>query len=80
MMTNAGNLLASTPARIMIVGYPGAGKTGALACLANAGYKLRILDFDGNLEPLLDNLDDRAVPLVDAIHFEDELRSANKFI
>ena len=79
-MTNAGNLLASTPARIMIVGYPGAGKTGALACIANAGYKLRIIDFDGNLEPLLLHLDSRALPLVDAIHFEDELRSANKFI
>ena len=79
-MANAGALKATTPARIMIVGYPGSGKTGALACLANAGYKLRIIDFDGNLEPLLLHLDERALPLVDAQHFEDELRSANKFI
>ncbi len=79
-MTNAVALKASTPARIMIVGYPGSGKTGALACLANAGYKLRVIDFDGNLEPLLLHLDKRALPLMDAIHFEDPLRSANKFI
>lgn len=38
--------------RALIVGYPGAGKTGSLAALANAGFKLRILDFDGNYEPL----------------------------
>jgi len=41
------------PARIMIVGYPGGAKTGALASLVNAGFKLRILDFDGNLDPLI---------------------------
>ncbi len=79
-MTTAADLLASTPARIMLIGYPGSAKTGSLACLANAGYKLRILDFDGNLEPLLLHLDKRALPLVDAIHFEDEMRNANKYI
>ena len=79
-MANAGALKATTPARIMIVGYPGSGKTGALACLANAGYKLRIIDFDGNLEPLLLHLDTRALPLMDALHFEDELRNTGKFV
>ena len=79
-MTSATDLLSTTPARIMIVGYPGSGKTGCLASLANAGYKLRVLDYDGNLEPLLMHLDERALPNVDAIHFEDEMRNANKYI
>jgi hypothetical protein len=39
--------------KIMVMGYPKAGKTGALASLVNSGrYKLRILDFDHNPDPL----------------------------
>jgi hypothetical protein len=38
----------SIPPRILIVGEPAAGKTGALAQLANAGYRLCIHDFDSN--------------------------------
>lgn len=38
--------------KILIVGDSGTGKTGGLASLANAGYKLRILDFDNGLTPL----------------------------
>jgi hypothetical protein len=36
------------PPRILICGEPAAGKTGALAQLANAGYRLMIHDFDNN--------------------------------
>jgi hypothetical protein len=36
------------PPRILICGEPAAGKTGALAQLANAGYRLMIHDFDSN--------------------------------
>lgn len=36
------------PPRVLIVGEPAAGKTGALAQLANAGYRLLIHDFDQN--------------------------------
>jgi len=40
---------ASTlPPRILICGEPAAGKTGALAQLANAGYRLMIHDMDQN--------------------------------
>lgn len=39
-------------ARIMVVGDSGTGKTSALACLANAGKRLFILDFDDGL-PIL---------------------------
>lgn len=38
--------------KLLIEGDSGSGKTGALASLVAAGYKLRILDFDNGLEPL----------------------------
>jgi hypothetical protein len=37
-----------TPPRVLICGEPASGKTGALAMLANAGYRLFIHDFDQN--------------------------------
>jgi hypothetical protein len=37
---------------MLIEGDPGSGKTGALASLVAAGYKLRILDYDNGLEAL----------------------------
>lgn len=40
--------VAKLPPRILICGEPAAGKTGALAQLANAGYRLMIHDFDSN--------------------------------
>lgn len=36
----------------LIVGESGVGKTGMLASLVDAGYKLRVLDFDAGLDPL----------------------------
>ncbi len=52
--------LTSTNRRLcgMQLGYPGAGKTGSWACLANAGYQLRIIDLDHNLDPLLEFIDE----------------------
>ncbi len=40
--------ITSRPPRILICGEPASGKTGALADLANAGYRLLIHDFDNN--------------------------------
>lgn len=42
------------PVKLLAVGFPGTGKTGSLAALANAGYNLRILLYDniGNILPL----------------------------
>lgn len=79
-MANAAKLLNYAPVRALAVGYPKAGKTGMLAVLANAGFKLRILDFDGNLEPLLLHLKPEAYSRVDAIYFEDKLRKGAQFI
>lgn len=40
--------------KLLLIGDSGMGKTGALASLAAAGYRLRILDFDNGLDILRD--------------------------
>lgn len=53
-MASPADLLNNEPFRGLIVGYPGAGKTGALASLIDAGFKLRVIDFEGNFKPMLE--------------------------
>lgn len=40
------------PIKMLVMGDTGTAKTGALASLANAGYKLHILDYDNGLDIL----------------------------
>ena len=47
--------------KAIIVGDSGVGKTAALASLANAGYRLRILDFDNGLDILRNYVDEEAL-------------------
>ena len=42
--------------KIMLIGHSGAGKTGALTSLVQAGYKLRILDMDQGLDALVNHV------------------------
>lgn len=77
-MANAAKLAQKAPVRAMLVGYPGAGKTGALSPLVSAGYKIRMLDFDGNYEPLLKFSDPAMLGNVDIVHFEDKMRMGAK--
>jgi len=42
-----------TTTKLLNIGDPGGGKTGALACLAEAGYRLIIVDFDNGLDILI---------------------------
>jgi hypothetical protein len=79
-MANAAKLAAKKPVRAMLVGYPGAGKTGALASLANAGYKIRMIDFDGNTDPLLAFTKPEFLHNIDIVTLEDKLRKGQKFI
>jgi len=74
---SAADLIQVLPARILEVGYPGSGKTGALACLANVGFKLRVIAFDklGNMAPLLRYSDPEALERIDIIPVEDKLRN-----
>lgn len=64
------------PVRLLLSGYPGTGKTGSLAALANAGWKLRILDFDGNWDILKHHVKPEAD--VDIVSFEDSVRMGQR--
>ena len=46
--------------KLLIEGDSGSGKTGALASLVKAGYKLRILDMDNGLDALKQTIHDSA--------------------
>lgn len=77
-MANGAALKGSRPYRAFHLGYPGSGKTGALVSLLNAGYKLRVLDFDGNYNPLVDYADDRALANLDIVTLQDRMRNGDK--
>lgn len=51
-MPSFANHHSSETVKLLLLGNRGEGKTGALACLANAGYRLVILDFDNGLDIL----------------------------
>tara|TARA_R110002153_G_scaffold274298_2_gene448207 strand:- start:27902 stop:28690 length:789 start_codon:yes stop_codon:yes gene_type:complete len=51
---------SATTTKMLLIGDPGSGKTGALASLARAGYNLRILDCDNGLDILANILADDA--------------------
>lgn len=51
---------SSSVVKMLICGDSGAGKSGALASLVDAGYKLRILDFEAGLDPLIGHIQDRS--------------------
>ncbi len=55
--------------KLLNIGKPGSGKTGALACLAKAGYRLIIVDFDNGLDILIELLRDDPKAL-DRVYFE----------
>lgn len=68
------------PIRAMIVGYPGTAKTGMIASLANAGYKIRMLDYDGNSQSLLTYTDADKLANIDIVFLEDKMRNGDRFI
>lgn len=81
-MSNAADISRSMPVRILLMGNPGAGKTGSLACLANAGFKLRVLAFDkeSNMMPLLLHTRPECRANIDILFFEDRMRAGQRFI
>lgn len=70
---NAEKFLENQVFRGLIAGYPGAGKTGCLASLANAGFKLRVIDFDGNPESLIQYTLPEFRKNIDVLSFEDKM-------
>jgi hypothetical protein len=61
-MANIKNHSAAATTKLLFIGDSGAGKTGALASLASAGYNLRIMDFDNGLDVLKNLLLDPKSP------------------
>lgn len=76
----ADKIAAKQPVRMMIVGTPGTAKTGSLASLANMGYKIRVIDFDGNSQSLLEYTDADKLANIDIVYLEDEMRNGDRFI
>jgi hypothetical protein len=64
----------------MHIGYPGSGKTGALASLLNVGYKIRVLSYEGNFEPLVGFADERALDNLDVVVLQDRMRNGDKYV
>jgi hypothetical protein len=55
-------LTQEQPVKLMLLGHNGSGKTGSLASLAAAGYKLRILDADKGIATLFSLLTNSKYP------------------
>lgn len=62
--------LQSSPVKLLFMGDPGAGKTGGLLSLVQAGYKLRIYDFDNLLGSLFQFVMAKAPDKVDNVKFQ----------
>lgn len=81
-MASAASLLGKTPYRGFHVGFPGSGKTGALVALLNAGFKLRVLDYTGNYQPLLVYANENALTTpgqLDIINLQDRITDDSRF-
>lgn len=76
----ADKIASKQPVRMMIVGYPGTAKTGMIASLANAGYKIRMIDYDGNSQSLLAFTDKDKLANIDIVYLEDRMRNGERFI
>lgn len=75
-MSNAQSLKdAGDSLRLLIGGWPKGGKTGAIAALLNVGYKVRMLDFEGNYDVLLNYTDPAALANLDIATFQDRMQS-----
>lgn len=60
--------------RLMVAGRPKSGKTGSLVSLAEAGFELGILDFDGNSDPLWAFASPEAQSRISVLTFQDGMR------
>ena len=72
---NLADMAQNRTVKALLIGYPGSAKTGSLASLANAGYNIRILDFDRNIDPLFEYVNKDCMKNVSVIQFADKLVS-----
>ena len=70
-MAKASEFAKNNVVKMLLIGDSGSGKTGSLASLALAGYKLRIIDFDKGIEPLIEAVKKNGnLSALDNIEFE----------
>jgi len=65
--------------KLLLCGDSGSGKTSSLATLANAGYNLRIADFDAGLDVLGNYLEGDAASRVHYVTLRDSMKNATAF-
>lgn len=70
---------AAMPPRILLCGEPATGKTGALAQLANAGYRIMIHDFDQNTRVIGSYLRDNAADVFVSTYATAKITGTNLF-
>lgn len=66
--------------KMILIGDSGTGKTGSLVSLVKAGYKLRIMDFDGLLRVLVEQIKLQCpdkLKNVNYLSFADELKASD---
>ena len=78
-MANISKHKSTSVTKLLLCGDSGRGKTSALASLANAGKKLRILDYDDGLDILPEFLKPDVVKNVSYVTLRDSLGQADSF-
>lgn len=76
-MPSAADYSSSKFRKLLLIGNSGAGKTGALASLVQAGYRLRILDLDQGLDALINHvkaIDPKLLSQIDYMSFRDTVK------
>lgn len=63
------------PVKMLVIGDSGGGKTGSLASLVKAGYRLHILDFDNGTAILGKLLDKESQSRVEIEKFQDKMKA-----
>jgi hypothetical protein len=80
-MPSLDTLSTGGPVKLLVVGDSGTGKTGGLASLVDAGYKLRVLDFEEGIAPLAGFVKDKSKLKNVSVHqLKDEFRIAGNQI
>lgn len=69
-MTSLADHQSTNITKLLLIGDSGSGKTGALASLAEAGFNLRVLDFDNGLDVLSNILRAKAPGALARVEFE----------
>lgn len=81
-MSKLSDMNADVPAKILVVGDPGTGKTGSLCSLVKAGYELFMLNFEGDahIAPLRMFLTQEEQARVHIETLRDDMRLQGKFM